>query len=100
MENEVRVAVCEGRGVVLQKSRPLLRDKMTMYIKEVLADPLVCAEHCCYSGFRRAGTTQVLYKDDSVAPNLDQFVPPSMCQECGRTRTVTQRRTTLCVLQH
>ena len=82
METEVRQAIKEGRGVILSKSRPVLRDRVTMYIKECLADPVICAAHCCKSGFDRAGVTRVLYNEDSH-PDVDRIVATSVCQECG-----------------
>ena len=30
-------------------------DRMTTWIKELIADPIICAESCCRSGFERAG---------------------------------------------
>jgi len=83
MESEVRAAVREGRGVLVSKSRTVLRDRVTTYIKECCADPVLCAEHCCRVGFDRAGITRVLYAEDHVHADVDQYIPPSVCIECG-----------------
>ena len=83
LEGELRTAIQENRTITLSKSKPVLRDRMTTFIKEVVEDPNICAERCCLSGFRRAGITRVLYDDDSVLPDVDQFVAPVVCQECG-----------------
>lgn len=82
-ETEVRAAVKEHRTVMLSKSRPVLRDRITMYIKECLADPVICAAHCCRTGFERAGVLRVLGFDSAVVPDVDNIVPPCLCDECG-----------------
>ena len=82
LESEVRTAVRENRGVVLTKSLPVLRDRVAMWIKEVLVDPVICDERCCKSGFDRAGVTRVLY-GHKVAADVDLFIPPAFCDDCG-----------------
>ena len=82
-EEEVRTAIRENRGIVLSKSRPILRDRITIFIKETLADPVICAEHCCRSGFDRSGVTRALYGDSAIPPDVDSIVPPLVCTECG-----------------
>ena len=83
MEKEVQTAVRENRGVILSKSRPILRDKITLFIKECLQDPDICSENCCTSGFRRAGIMRILYDDDGQSPDVDNVLPPLTCDECG-----------------
>lgn len=83
LQKEVEIAIRENRGVVLSKSRPVLRNKITMWIKEVVADPIICAEHCCKTGFSRAGLSRVLYGDDAVAPDVDEVIPAPVCVDCG-----------------
>jgi len=83
-ESEVRTAIRENRPVILNKSRPVVRDRVTTYIKETLQDPLICAENCCRSGFDRAGITRVLY-GDNVQADVDNFVAPVVCTECGES---------------
>ena len=83
MESEVATAIREGRGVVLSRSRPVLRNKVTLWIKEVVADPTICAAKCCKSGFARAGLSRLLYNDTDVVPDVDVVVPPPVCEECG-----------------
>jgi len=82
-EQEIRTAIQENRAVMLSKSRPVLRHRTTLYIKECLADPSVCAERCCRTGFDRAGITRVLYGNTDVLPDVDNFIPPTSCDECG-----------------
>lgn len=82
-ESELRAAIRENRGILLSKSRPLLRDRITMFIKECLQDPEICAEHCCKSGFDRAGISRVILGDHGTCPDVDEHVPPSSCAECG-----------------
>ena len=82
LEQEARTAIRENRGIVLSTSRPVLRDRIAMFIKEVVADPIICAEQCCRSVFARSGITNVLYGDNTV-PNVDRLVPPCLCLECG-----------------
>lgn len=82
-EGELRTAIRENRGVLLSKSRPVLRDRITMFIKECLQDPAICAERCCQSGFDRAGITRVLFGDVGTRPDVDEHVPPPSCAECG-----------------
>lgn len=86
MESEVRQAVKENRGVILSKSRTVLRDRVTMYIKECLADPSICAARCCKAGFDRAGVTRALY-NENVHPDVDAIVSPAVCVECGEHAT-------------
>lgn len=83
MEQEMRTAIRENRPVVLSKSLPVMRNRVTMYIKECLSDPLICAEHCCRVGFERAGVFAAVYGTSEVAPDVDGFVPPVVCSECG-----------------
>ena len=83
--NEIRVAIRENRGVVLSKSKPVLRNRVTMYIKEALEDPNICAASCCWSGFARAGVTRVLYNDQDVVPDVDETVPLRTCDDCGES---------------
>ena len=80
-EAEVRTAVRENRGVILSKSRPVLRERITMFIKQCLADPDICAEHCCEMGFARAGILKALFGEGH--PDIDDHVAPSVCAECG-----------------
>lgn len=82
LESEVRTAVRENRDVVLSKSLPILRDRVAMWIKEVLMDPVICEERCCRSGFDRAGVTRLLYGDLTV-PDVDALIPPALCDDCG-----------------
>lgn len=82
-EQEIRTAIRENRGVKLTKSKPVLRDRITMYIKEALADPAICAAACCWSGFARAGITRVLYGDTDSYPDVDRVVPQPICTDCG-----------------
>ena len=82
MEQEVATAIREGRGVILSKSRPVLREKIAMWIKETLSDPNICAEHCCRSGFDRAGITRAMYGGNTIA-DVDLVLPPPTCEECG-----------------
>ena len=84
-EEEVRTAIREHRGVLLSKSRPILRDRITIFIKETLADPAICAERCCRSGFDRSGVTRALYGDSVIPPDVDGIVPPLVCTECGES---------------
>ena len=95
LEAEVRVAIRENRGVVLSRSRPVLRDRMAMFVKEVVADPAICAERCCRSGFERAGVTAVLYGDGTV-PDVDHLLVPASCDECGE-RGFPRRDSPSCV---
>ena len=88
VEGEVRVAIRENRGVVLSKSKPVLRTNITIYIKEALLDPLICAEHCCRSGFDRAGVTKILYGEHARQPDVDGIVPARACNECGEPAPV------------
>ena len=83
LEEELRAAIRENRSISLATSRPVLRNRMATFIKDVVEDPSICAEHCCLSGFRRAGITRVLYNDGTAVPDVDQFVEPLVCQECG-----------------
>ena len=59
-----------------------------MWIKEAVADPLICAEHCCKSGFARAGVMRVLYGHADIVPDVDVLVPPVYCAECGECGTI------------
>ena len=86
-EEEIRTAVRENRGVVLSKSIPVLRDRVTMYIKEALSDSRICAETCCKSGFDRAGISRLLFGDDAPA-DIDRYVPQRACEECGEAAPV------------
>lgn len=97
IEAEAHAAVREGRQVRLTTSRPVLRDRVTTWIKELVADEYICAERCCRSGFVRAGINRVLYGDaDGI--DIDKLVQPSEidysvfdCQECGeRGRLYTE----------
>lgn len=83
LEKEVRQAIRENRSVVLSRSRIVLRKNVTMFIKEALADPNICAERCCRSGFERAGILRVLLGARGGVPDVDLIVPPRMCDECG-----------------
>ena len=83
LEQEVLTAVKENREVMLSTSRPVLRNRVTTWIQEVLQDPLVCSEKCCLSGFNRAGVTRVLYGDSPKFVDVDAVVPPPVCSECG-----------------
>jgi len=83
MEHEVRMAVKEGRGVVLSNSRVVLRERVAAWVKEAVSDPIICAEKCCRTGFARAGVTRALFGDSEVAPDVDNFVPGTVCDDCG-----------------
>lgn len=83
LEKEVATAVRENRAVLLSKSRPVLRENVTMWIKEAVADEHICAERCCISGFARAGIMRLLYGHDQVSPDVDTVIPPRRCDECG-----------------
>ena len=83
LEKEVATAIRENRGVVLSKSRPVLRNNIAMWIKEVVADPVICSEHCCKTGFSRAGVARVLYGEDAVPPDVDDVIQPPVCADCG-----------------
>lgn len=84
LEKEVATALREGRAVVLSKSRPVLREKVTLWIKDLLVDPNICAERCCRTGFERSGVLRALYGAD-VAPNadVDSVIAPPTCDDCG-----------------
>lgn len=84
LEHEVATAVAEGRGVILSKSRPVLREKLTLWIKETLSDPDICAESLCRMGFQRAGVFRVLYGEEGAhCPDVDNVVPAPTCDDCG-----------------
>lgn len=83
MEKEVATSIKEGRAVVLSKSRPVLREKITLWIKEAVTDPVICAAHCCQTGFARAGITRLLYGHAQVEPDVDRVVAPAVCADCG-----------------
>ena len=82
MEQEVTTAIRENRTVLLSKSRPVLREKITLWIKEALADPIICAEKCCRAGFDRAGVLRVLVGSQMPA-DVDRLVAPPVCMDCG-----------------
>lgn len=89
LEVEAQTAVREHRTVQLSTSRPVMRDRVTCWIKEIVNDPVICAERCCRSGFTRSGITRVLYGDDAKA-DVDAWVERSdidytafQCSECG-----------------
>ena len=89
LEAETQKAVKEGRTVQLPTSRPVLRDRVTAWIKEIVADPIICAERCCRSGFVRSGVNRVLY-GDTEGIDVDRHTQPSdidytvfVCDECG-----------------
>lgn len=83
LQKEVQTAVKENRTIVLSRSRPVLREKLTMWIKEALMDPVICAEKCCKSGFERAGVLRALFGEQSCDPDVDSLIPRVMCDECG-----------------
>lgn len=83
LEDETLTAIRENRTVVLSKSRPVLRDRITSWIKELLSGPVVCARHCCRAGFNRAGITRLLFGDSPQYVDVDAVVPPPVCSECG-----------------
>lgn len=83
LEAEVRTAIKEKRVVTLATSRPVLRDRMTMFIKECLADPVICAERCCRAGFSRAGVLFALFGEGDRPPDVNSLVPCPLCEECG-----------------
>lgn len=83
MEAEVRAAIQQGMGVSIVSSRPLLRNNVTQWIKDCIADPALCGCRCCRAGFERAGILQVLLPGTFRAPDIDSLVPPAVCQECG-----------------
>lgn len=84
-EKEVQTAVHEGRLVKLSKSRPILRDRTTAWLKEILADPIICAATCCRSGFSRAGIARLLWDDHDADVDVDEVIPSVFgnCTECG-----------------
>ena len=63
---------------------PVLRERMTIFIKEAMADPDIYAEHCCRSGFERSGVFSVLFGDGDVLPDVDRVVPPAVCERMRR----------------
>ena len=73
---------------MLSKSRPVLRNKIAMWIKEVVEDPEICAEHCCKTGFSRAGVARILYGNNAVPPDVDDVVPAPVCDDCGEFATL------------
>ena len=83
LEAEVLRAIRKNEDVALSRSRPVLRERVTVWIKEVLADPSVCSAHCCRSGFNRAGVTRVLYGDQPEYVDVDAVIPPPVCSDCG-----------------
>jgi len=83
LETEVLTAVREGRDVMLTRSKPIIRDRVTAWIKDVLVDPAVCSEACCRSGFNRAGITRLLYGEQPKHVDVDAYVPPPTCNDCG-----------------
>lgn len=83
LEGEIRAAIQQGQGITLTSSRPLLRNNVTTWIKECLADPELCGAHCCQVGFERAGILQLLCSGNFRAPDIDGIVDPSVCQDCG-----------------
>ena len=89
LEAEVQKALRERRTVRLDTSRPVLRDRVTAWIKEIIVDPVVCAERCCRSGFVRAGVNRVLY-GDTEGVDVDGHAQASgvdytvfVCDDCG-----------------
>ena len=72
-----RKQVHEKRGVVLSTSKPTLRDRSAMWIKETLLDPAICSQYCCMVGFERAGVMLALGYDDTTShvQDIDAFVP-------------------------
>ena len=76
LQKEVETAVAENRGVTLSRSRPILRDKVTLWIKEVLADPELCSERCCRAGFVRSGVLGTLF-------GVEENGPQAHCEDCG-----------------
>ena len=84
-EGEAATAIREGRVIQLSKSRPVLRDRVVTWMKELLADRTVCGADCCRIGFDRAGITAALY--NILPANIElQLVAPSalpFCEECG-----------------
>lgn len=83
LQGELQAAIREGRSIVLSKSKPVLRNRVTMFIKEALYDDAVCAASCCRSGFARAGVIRVLFGDSEAIPDVDAVVPPLLCSECA-----------------
>ena len=77
LEQEVLTAVREKRGGVLSTSKPILRDRSAMWIKETLLDPVICPQHCCRVGFERAGVMCALGYDNitSHSPDIDALLP-------------------------
>ena len=53
-----------------------------MWVKEMMEDSEICAEHCCRSGFDRAGISRALYGEPSRV-DVDGFIPPPVCVDCG-----------------
>ena len=82
LEKELAVALRENRTVLLSKSRPVLQENLTMWIKEAVADPVICAQRCCRSGFERAGIARVLFGDDAPV-DVDSVVAAVVCDDCG-----------------
>ena len=85
LEEEVRTAVKENRPVVLSKSRPVLRDRVVCWIKELILNPAVCGVDCCRTGFQRAGIFRVVCGQESDNIEVDVAVPEALrlCSECG-----------------
>lgn len=68
LQTEVQAAIREGRDVSLSRSRPVLRNKVTSWIKDCITDPLVCGH---------------------IAVRLD-FNAPECCAFCWGTIDVFQ----------
>ena len=83
LETEAKTAIAEKRTIVLSASRPVLRDRVTAWIKEAILDPNVCSTACCRSAFNRAGVTRLLYGAYSENIDVDAVVGPPVCIECG-----------------
>ena len=90
LEQEVAIALREKRVVQLSKSRPILRNRVVGWIKEVIADPLTCGARCCTVGFQRAGIAAALYGELTENIEVEKVSPGSLpkCSECGELGTV------------
>ena len=89
LEGEAKTAIQEKRTIVLSTSRPVLRDRVTTWIKEAILDPNICSAACCRSAFNRAGVTRLLYGAYSENIDVDAVVDPPTCIDCGEFGTET-----------
>ena len=85
IEQEVATALRENRVVQLSKSRPVLRNRVVAWIKEVLGDPAICSERCSRIGFERAGIYAAVYGVVTDNVELELVSPGALpyCCDCG-----------------